>query len=77
MIEQIKWQDSVSLGGWQYPADMEGWGGRVVTTVGIVVSETESDVVLAMSEGDAGGGKVFCNWLSIPKVAIIDRRKMQ
>ena len=72
-IEIVLWRDCVSLGGWQYRSDMTEWAGRLITTVGIVVSETEDDLILAMSRGDAGAGEVLCNWMSIPKATIMNR----
>jgi len=69
-IELVVWRDSVSLGGWQHLNDMTGWAGREITTVGLVVSETSDDLVLAMSSGNAGSGEVLCNWTSIPKECI-------
>lgn len=72
-IEFIIWRDSVSRGGWHYPDTLAGFKGRSVTTVGIVVEEDDSDILLAMSIGDAGGGPVFCNILSIPKECITER----
>jgi hypothetical protein len=72
-VELITWRDCVSLGGWQYLADMKEWAGRVITTVGMIVEETDDDIVLAMSSGDASAGEVLCNWMSIPKSAIMAR----
>lgn len=72
-IELITWRDCVSLGGWQYLSDMKGWAGRVISTVGMIVEETEDDIVLAMSSGDASAGELLCNWMSIPKSVIIGR----
>ncbi len=72
-IELIEWRDCVSLGGWQYLADMTAWAGRVITTVGLVVEENDADLVLAMSSGDASAGEVLCNWMSIPKATIMRR----
>jgi hypothetical protein len=75
-IELVTWRDCVSLGGWQYLSDMDKWAGRAITTVGMVVNETDDDLVLAMSSGDAGAGEVLCNWMSIPKTAITSRYQM-
>lgn len=72
-IELIEWRDCVSLGGCQYLSDMQGWAGKTITTVGMVVEENEVDLVLAMSSGDASGGELLCNWMSIPLAAIISR----
>ena len=69
----VTWRDCVSLGGWQYLADMKEWAGRTITTVGMVVEESEIDLVLAMSCGDASAGEVLCNWMSIPKSSILTR----
>lgn len=75
-IELVTWRDCVSLGGWQYLNDMRDWTGRMITTVGFVVSETDTDLVMAMSCGDASAGEVLCNWMSIPKSAITVRFQM-
>lgn len=72
-IELIVWRDCVSLGGWQYLRDMQGWAGRLITTVGLIVEESDDDLVLAMSSGDASAGEVLGNWMSIPKSVIHSR----
>lgn len=75
-IVLVEWRDSVALGGWQYRENMRGWSGKVIQTVGLVVEETDADLVLAMSTGNASEGEVLCNWMSVPKVCILRRVRL-
>lgn len=75
--EVVKWRDSVSSGGWNYPNEMQEWRGQVITTLGFVIREDDFDLVMAQSEGRiTDGSPTYCNWISIPKPCILDRKEI-
>jgi hypothetical protein len=78
---EVTWLDSISSGGqqtWFTPEEAIAWGREelIFQSVGYVVMEDETNLVLATSRTAQAGGKVGGLW-SIPKGSIVKRRRLK